>query len=167
MFEYVSHKNLPEYFRQAYCLLKPGCLFLNHCVSPYAGTEVERLDFFQKRIFGSGTFLQEFIFPDGELIPISEVKVIAEHTGVEVCDVENLCEHYELTPRHWVNRLEEIRKTAVSVSDEATFGKWKLYMSASTFGFESGVINVNQTLLAKMTPEGKSNMPFSWADFYA
>jgi len=32
-------------------------------------------------------------------------------------------------------------------------------MSASVSGFELGNINVDQTLLAKMTPEGKSNVP--------
>jgi hypothetical protein len=40
-------------------------------------------------------------------------------------------------------------------------------MSASAYGFESGNINVNQTLLAKMTRDGKSNVPFSRAELYA
>jgi hypothetical protein len=55
----------------------------------------------------------------------------------------------------------------VKVSDEVTYRAWHLYMSASAFGFESGNINVNQTLLAKMTREVKSSVPFSRADLYA
>jgi hypothetical protein len=39
-------------------------------------------------------------------------------------------------------------------------------MSASAYGFESGNINVNQTLLAKMTSQGRTAVPLSRADLY-
>ena len=166
MFEHVGRSHLPEYFAQVYRLLKPGGLFLNHGISRRAGTEEEKQGFVQQRIFGRGSFLQKYIFPDGELTPVSDVNVMAEHAGFEVRDVENLREHYALTLRNWVNRLETRREQAVKVSDEVTYRTWRLYMSASAYGFESGNINVNQTLLAKMTREGKSNVPFSRADLY-
>ena len=92
---------------------------------------------------------------------------MAENAGFEVRDVENLREHYALTLRNWVNRLETRREQAVKVSDEVAYRTWRLYMSASAYGFESGNINVNQTLLTKMTREGRSKMPFSRADLYA
>ncbi len=91
---------------------------------------------------------------------------MAENAGFEVRDVENLREHYALTLRHWVNRLAAHRVEAVKASDEVTYRTWRLYMSASAYGFESGNVNVNQTLLAKITREGKSNAPFSRADLY-
>ena len=166
MFEHVGRAHLPEYFAQVYRLLKPGGLFLNHGISRRAETEKAYQGFVQKRIFGRGTFLQKYIFPDGELTPVSEVNVMAENAGFEVRDVENLREHYALTLRHWVNRLVERREEAVKASDEVTYRTWRLYMSASAYGFESGNINVNQTLLAKMTRDGKSNVPFSRADLY-
>jgi cyclopropane-fatty-acyl-phospholipid synthase len=166
MFEHVGRSHLPEYFAQVYRLLKPGGLFLNHGISRRAGTEEDQQGFIQQRIFGRGSFLQRYIFPDAELIPVSNVNVMAENAGFEVHDVENLREHYALTLRNWVNRLETHREQAVKVSDEVTYRTWRLYMSASAFGFESGNINVNQTLLVKMTREGKSNVPFSRADLY-
>ena len=166
MFEHVGWSHLPEYFAQAYRLLKPGGLFLNHGISRRASTEKVRLGFVEKHIFGRGTFLQKYIFPDGELTPVSEVNIMAENAGFEVRDVENLREHYALSLRHWVNRLAEHREEAVKASDEVTYRTWRLYMSASAYGFESGNINVNQTLLAKMTGEGKSNVLFSRADLY-
>ena len=166
MFEHVGRSHLPEYFAQVYRLLKPGGLFLNHGISRRAGTGEDRKGFVQQRIFGRGSFLQRYIFPDAELIPVSDVNVMAENAGFEVRDVENLREHYALTLRNWVNRLETRREQAVKVSDEVTYRTWRLYMSASAFGFESGNINVNQTLLVKMTREGKSNVPFSRADLY-
>ena len=166
MFEHVGRSHLPEYFAQVYRLLKPGGLFLNHGISRRAGTEEDRQGFVQQRIFGRGSFLQRYIFPDAELISVSDVNVMAENAGFEVRDVENLREHYALTLRNWVNRLETHREQAVKVSDEVTYRTWRLYMSASAYGFESGNINVNQTLLAKMTHAGKSNVPFSRANLY-
>ena len=100
------------------------------------------------------------------MTPVSEVNVMAEDVGFEVRDVENLREHYALTLRNWVNRLADHREEAIKVSDEVTYRTWRLYMSASVYGFESGSINVNQTLLSKMNPDGKSNVPFSRADLY-
>jgi cyclopropane-fatty-acyl-phospholipid synthase len=167
MFEHVGRAHLPEYFAQVYRLLKPGGLFLNHGISRRADTAPARQDFVQKRILGRGLFLQKYIFPDGELTPVSQVNVMAEAAGFEVRDVENLREHYALTLHHWVDRLAKRREEAVKASDEVTYRTWRLYMSASAYGFESGNINVNQTLLAKMTSTGKSNVPFSRADLYA
>ena len=74
--------------------------------------------------------------------------MLAEHAGFEVRDVENLREHYALTLRHWVNRLEKCREEAIEASDEVTYRTWRLYMSSSAYGFESVNFNVNQTVLA-------------------
>ena len=166
MFEHVGRSRLPEYFAQVHRLLKPGGLFLNHGISRRATTETAASGLIQKQIFGRGTFQQKYIFPDGELTPVSEVNVMAEDAGFEVRDVENLREHYALTLRNWVNRLADHHEEAIKVSNETTYRTWRLYMSASVYGFESGNINVNQTLLAKMTCAGKSNVPLSRADIY-
>ena len=166
MFEHVGRSHLPEYFAQVHRLLKPGGLFLNHGISRRSATKADEQSFIAKHVFGRGTFQQKYIFPDGELTPVSEVNVMAEDVGFEVRDVENLREHYALTLRNWVNRLADHREEAIKVSDEVTYRTWRLYMSASVYGFESGSINVNQTLLSKMNPDGKSNVPFSRADLY-
>jgi len=164
MFEHVGRSHLPEYFTQVYRLLKPGGLFLNHGISLRASSEAGGL--IEKFIVGTGMFSERYIFPDGELNPVSEVNVMAENAGFEVRDVENLREHYALTLRHWVRRLAEHHDEAVSVSSEVVYRTWRLYMSGSAHGFETGRTNVNQTLLAKMTREGKSSVPFSRRDLY-
>lgn len=165
MFEHVGREKMPEYFSHTHRVLKPGGLFLNHGISRRAGTGADGQGFLQRRIFGQGGFQQKYVFPDGELIPVSEVNVMAEQAGFEVRDVENLREHYAKTLRHWVNRLEARRAEAIAVSDEVTYRTWRLYMSSSAYGFESGRINVNQTLLAKMA-NGHSSVPLSRADLY-
>ncbi len=172
MFEHVGRRHLPEYFAQAHRLLKPGGLFLNHGIAYWPGIQHgdEELSGWQQlieqRIFGSGSFSQHYIFPDGELEPVSEVNLIAERSGFEVRDVENLREHYALTLRNWVNRLEQHRDEAIRLTDEVTYRTWRLYMSGSAYGFETGSLNVNQTLLAKPV-DGKSHVPMTRADLYA
>ena len=179
MFEHVGRSHLPEYFAQAYRLLKPGGLFLNHGISYHPSTSyisaaaperAQRASIWQKfvgqRILGSGSFMQNYVFPDGELAPVSEANLVAERAGFEVRDVENLREHYALTLRHWVNRLEARRAEAIALTDEVTYRTWRLYMAVSAYGFEAGNINVNQSLLAK-PDRGKSNVPLTRADLYA
>ncbi len=167
MFEHVGREHLPEYFEHTRRLLRPGGLFLNHGISrrpPEAAGRARAL--VERRILGSNAFIQRYVFPDGELVPLSEVNLYAERAGFEVRDVENLREHYALTLRHWVRRLEARWQEAVQVSDEVTARIWRLYMAASAYGFDAGNINVNQTLLHKAVP-GRRFLPWTRADIYA
>jgi len=180
MFEHVGRTHLPEYFSQAYRLLKPGGLFLNHGISarayPADLAKLNGLDgskpglrqlqtYFERKVLGLGSFSQHYIFPDGELVPVSEANLIAEASGFEVRDVENLREHYALTLRNWVRRLEEKHNEVVSLVSESVYRTWRLYMSFSAVQFENWQIAVNQTLLAK-PDKGKVQLPMSRADLY-
>ncbi len=171
MFEHVGRSHLPEYFAQANRLLKPGGFFLNHGIAYWPGIEYGNRQrsgwrqLIEQRVSGGGSFSKRYIFPDGELEPVSEVNLIAERSGFEVRDVENLREHYALTLRQWVNRLEQHREEAIRLTNEVTYRTWRLYMAGSAYGFETGNLNVNQSLLAKPI-RGRSNMPLTRADLY-
>lgn len=176
-FEHVGRAHLPEYFAQAHRLLKPGGLFLNHGISsrPSAdGTPRQHRTtsgfswktWVESKILGPGSFSQRFVFPDGELVPVSEANQVGEVAGFEVRDVENLREHYALTLRQWVKRLEARREDAIRASDEVTYRTWRLFPSASALGFERGQISVNQTLFAK-PDQGKAPLPLTRAHLYA
>jgi hypothetical protein len=91
---------------------------------------------------------------------------VAESVGFEVRDVESLREHYALTLRHWVRRLEARHDEARRAADEATYRVWRLFMSGSAYGFQVGRLNVYQALLAKPRA-GASNLPLTRADWYA
>jgi cyclopropane-fatty-acyl-phospholipid synthase len=152
MFEHVGRKKLPDYFGYAYNLLKPGGLFLNHGISLAANSLQQTsalTTILDRKILGSGSFTQRYIFPDGELMPVSEVNIIAEQTGFDIHHVENWRKHYALTLRHWLKRLESNRFEAIQLSSESLYRIWKLYLSMATYGFESGNLAVNQTLLSK------------------
>ena len=181
MFEHVGRTHLPEYFSQTYRLLKPGGLFLNHGISRRAlpvdvallkGLHGDRRlmrpvqSYFERKVLGLGSFSQEYIFPDGELVPVSEANLIAEAAGFEVRDVEDLREHYALTLRNWVRRLEDHHAEAVALVGESVYRTWRLYLSFCAIQFENWQIAVNQSLLAK-PDKGKVTLPMSRADLYA
>ncbi len=159
MFEHVGEAKLPVYFEQAWRLLRPDGLFLNHGIA-CPGTEPrpsKRRDSFSNR----------YIFPDGELTPISSNLAAAEAAGFEVRDVESLREHYALTLRHWVQRLEAHHDQALRHVDEVTYRVWRLFMSGSADGFEVGRHNVYQSLLVRPEANGQSGLPLTRATLYA
>lgn len=155
MFEHVGEAMLPEYFGKAARLLKPGGVFLNHGISRDVRSAPLRKD----------SFVGTYVFPDGELIPISTTLKMAEHAGFEVRDVESLREHYVLTLREWVRRIEARADEARALTDDVSYRIWRLYMAFSAHGFEAGSISVYQTLLAK-TDRGNSGLPLTRDDWY-
>lgn len=157
MFEHVGEEKLPAYFRKAWALLKPQGVFLNHGIACSALAPKE----------SGPTFSNTYVFPDGELVPISTTLRLAEECGFEVRDVESLREHYALTLRHWVHRLEAHHEEALAYVGEPTYRVWRLFMSGSAHGFTTGRLNVYQALLVKPGPGGVSGLPLQRADWYA
>lgn len=157
MFEHVGETLLPTYFQKAMSILRPGGVFLNHGIASSA-TERPRK---------GSSFTQKYVFPDGELTPISVSLKAAEGAGFEVRDVESLREHYTLTLRHWVRRLEKEHQQALMYVTEPTYRVWRLFMSASAYGFSTGRLNVYQSLLVKREKDGSSSLPLTRDDWYS
>ncbi len=160
MFEHVGQAMLRAYFDKIWRVLRPGGVFLNHGIAHKKPGDAAPL-------WTGPSFIETYVFPDGELLTISESLTNAEDAGFEVRDVESLREHYALTLRRWVNNLEENRAQATGASCEETYRIWRLYMAASAFGFAKGYINVYQTLLTKRNDEGQSGLPLRRDDWYA
>ena len=155
MFEHVGEALLPAYFEQAWRLLRPGGVFLNHGIASNISVPTQ----------WKANFTSRYVFPDGELVPVSSTLRVAEASGFEVRDVESLREHYTLTLRHWVRRLESHADEARSFTNDVTYRVWRLYMAASAHAFETGRNNVYQALLAK-PEQGDSHLPLTRADWY-
>ncbi|MCX7670436.1 MAG: class I SAM-dependent methyltransferase, partial [Anaerolineae bacterium] len=147
---------LPTYFAQAWRLLRPGGVFLNHGIACRANLPAQH----------GPSFSDTYVFPDGELTPISVTLQAAEGAGFEVRDVESLREHYALTLRHWVRRLEAHHDQALQFVDEPTYRVWRLFMSGSAHGFTMGRLNVYQALLVKPDAQGRSGLPLTRRDWY-
>jgi len=143
MFEHVGLKNLPLYFDTVHRLLKPSGLFLNHGITHARPGWDENV---------STTFINRYVFPDGELDNISNIQRCMEDAKFEIADVEALRDHYARTLRAWVLQLERRRARALEYVSESIYRVWRLYMAASAVEFESGHIGVYQVLASRRGP---------------
>ncbi len=157
MAEHVGRERLPDYFRAVHRALKPGGIFLNQAIGE---SIIPRAD------NRNGSFIEHYVFPDGDIPPLPIMLRAAESAGFEIRDVENLREHYVLTLRQWLARLEAHHAEALSFVDETTYRIWRLYLAGSGHGFRRGYIAVYQTLLAKLSPAGQTNLPLTRNDWY-
>lgn len=155
MFEHVGAALLPGYFKQAFDMLRPGGTFLNHGIARKFDVPKEHEADFAKR----------YVFPDGELVPISTTLHAAEEAGFEVRDVESLREHYELTLRHWVKNLEDHADEARQATDDTTYRIWRLYLAGSANGFRTSIYSIHQALLVK-PDNGQARLPLTRNDWY-
>ncbi len=150
MFEHVGRANLPRYFAKACQVLRSGGLFLNHGIIDLESARPAGLrSHLRQRLWREGRFLERHVFPNGDLLPLAEVVREGERAGFETRDVESLREHYVLTLRHWVRRLEARRLEAVALVGEATYRVWRLYLAAAASGFAHGRIGIVQLLVSK------------------
>jgi cyclopropane-fatty-acyl-phospholipid synthase len=165
MCEHVGHDHLPGYFAAAWDALRPGGLFLNHCIvsgqDPAAGRGGLR-----KRIWREGRFTDRHVFPDGQLPVLGPMLTVAEQQGFEARDMESLREHYAMTLRHWVHRLEAAREEAAALTSRATYRTWRIYLANSARQFVTGRMGLVQVLLARPDAKGHVSLPRTRADLY-
>jgi cyclopropane-fatty-acyl-phospholipid synthase len=107
MYEHVGRAELDRYAATVASLLRPGGLFLNHGIVRLS-SEPPRSD----------TSINRYIFPDGELHPVTGILGSMSRAGLEVRDVESLREHYPLTLRRWLANLEANRSEAIALVGE-------------------------------------------------
>jgi|SRR5579875_2852508 len=64
--------------------------------------------------FGRNSFIDRYIFLDGDLVEVGHVISAMQEAGFEVRHVESLREHYGLTLRSWVGNLRQNWDAAVA-----------------------------------------------------
>jgi cyclopropane-fatty-acyl-phospholipid synthase len=150
MFEHVGLSQLRVYFGGLRRLLRPGGRLLNHGIArpPNAG----------RTRFQPNSFIDRYVFPDGELHELGSVVSTMQGTGFEVRHLESLREHYALTLRAWVRNLENGWDEAVAEVGPGRARVWRLYMAASALNFEAGRTQVHQ-VLAIRPDDGRSGLP--------
>jgi cyclopropane-fatty-acyl-phospholipid synthase len=162
MVEHVGLGRLPAYFARAARLLRPGGLFLNHGISPL----VPRDRSLASRLLRRGGFVQRYVFPDSELPFTHELERAAVGAGLELRDVESLREHYVLTLRHWLARLDARREEAIAATSETTYRIYRLYLAGGAADFGRGQNSVFQSLFVKPA-DGASGLPLTRAALHA
>ena len=176
MFEHVGRARMDDYFAQIARLLRPGGLALNHGITAgrISPTDVDP---------GLSDFIDRYIFPGGELLPVSDVLDHLGRSGLEAVDIENLRPHYARTLWAWSDRLEarldEARRALEArtdpVSAQRILRAYRLYLAGCAMAFERGWISLHQVLAARPTgdvthgalPGAQSDYPFSRGYIYS
>jgi cyclopropane-fatty-acyl-phospholipid synthase len=153
MFEHVGLEHLGAYFRIVHRLLKPGGITLNHGITssdPDSG-EVG---------MGAGTFIDKYVFPDGELPHVSLAIRELSAAGLELTDAESMRRHYALTLAQWSRAFERNLDTLRELAGEHRTRIWRVYLAGCAHGFAKGWMNIYQ-LQAIRTADGSSPLPLT------
>ncbi|MGH8676844.1 MAG: class I SAM-dependent methyltransferase [Burkholderiales bacterium] len=160
MFEHVGKHNLPAYFGKINRLLKPGGLVMNHGITTNSLDDGELGS-------GIGEFVDQYVFPGGELVHLSRVVEAMSAQGLEPWDAECLRTHYAKTLWEWVSRLDANAQRAREIVGERRFRTWRIYMAGSAHAFDRGWISIFQILGAKPLTDGTVPYPLTRAHIYA
>ena len=147
--EHVGTGQLGSHFSSLAARLRPAGRMLNHCITRPSSRERNR----------TGSFIDRYAFPDGELQALGTVVGAIHDHGFEVRHAETLREHYALTLREWSRNLERHWAEAVAEIGERRARVWRLYMAGSRVGFERNRLQVHQVLAVRPTADGRSGSP--------
>lgn len=158
MAEHVGLARYPGYAAALFRLLKPGGRVLNHQIATLhrpAPSVVRTIT----RVRPRRSFIDAYVFPDGQLAPLATTVGLLEDAGLEVRDVQALREHYATTLRAWVANLDREWAAAARLTSPARVRIWRLYLAASAVAFEAGRLGVDQVLAVRPLEDARSGMP--------
>jgi len=160
MFEHVGIARFPRYFGKIQRILKPGGLVLNHGIThnPLGAHSLGS---------GIGDFVDEYVFPGGELAHVAKVIEGMAAQGLEVIDAEALREHYAKTLWQWCERLEANAEAARAEVGEEKYRIWRIYLAGSAHAFDRGWLSLWQLLAGKPLPDGRLPHPLTRDYMYA
>jgi cyclopropane-fatty-acyl-phospholipid synthase len=147
MFEHVGIARFPAYFGKIWRVLKPGGFVLNHGITHNAlhGASLGS---------GIGDFVEEYVFPGGELTHVHRVIEAMSAAGHETVDAEALRAHYARTHPQCTHRLEANAEAARREAGDARFRVWRIYLAGSAHAFARGWLSLWQILAGKPLPDG-------------
>jgi len=154
MFEHVGIARFPKYFGKIWRILKPGGFVLNHGIT-HNPTGTHSLG------SGIGDFVEEYVFPGGELAHVARVIEGVAAQGLEVVDAEALREHYAKTLWQWTERLEASADAARAEVGEEKYRVWRIYLAGSAHAFDRGWLSLWQILAGKPLADGRLPHPLT------
>ncbi len=148
--EHIGKENYPAYFRFLKSKARPQARLLNHSITRSND---------KQRAYYNNSFINRYIFPDGELTGPAKIMEAMTAEGWEVRHQENIREHYTKTLNAWRDNLEANWDSAVAEVGERKARVWRLYMATSQYGFSRNMIQLHQFLGTNTDAHGRSGMP--------
>jgi cyclopropane-fatty-acyl-phospholipid synthase len=153
MFEHVGLQHLGDYFRIVHDLLAPGGWALNHGITSTDPANAETSH-------GGGRFIDQYVFPQGELPHIGTVLTALQQGGLEPFDVENLRRHYARTLQCWSTAFEASGPRLQAMVPQKTWRIWRMYLVGSQWAFEHDEISLFQ-VLCRRAGSAADGLPWS------
>jgi cyclopropane-fatty-acyl-phospholipid synthase len=156
MFEHVGLLNLKSYFAKIHALLADGGVALNHGITSTDADSGETP-------YGNGEFIEQYVFPHGELPHLGLVLKTMQEGGLEVFDVENLRRHYARTCELWTDNFEDKAELIRTLAGERRYRIWRVYLAGCAYAFDKDWISLYQIVCAKA---GQSATALPWSREY-
>ena len=156
MFEHVGVRHLKDYFGRLERLLAPGGIVMNHGI-----TSTDPLN--GATPYGGGQFIDEYVFPQGELAHLGTVVRAMQEGGLEVRDVENLRRHYARTCAIWTENFERNADLLRTLTDKRRFRIWQVYLAGCAYAFAHDRISLYQIVCGKA---GSDPAQIPWSRLY-
>ncbi|HVK93945.1 MAG TPA: cyclopropane-fatty-acyl-phospholipid synthase family protein [Noviherbaspirillum sp.] len=159
MFEHVGAKHLAVYFSKIASLLTDDGLAMNHGITT---TDPEN----GETAYGGGEFIDQYVFPHGELQHIGTVLTAMQEGGLEVFDLENLRRHYARTCSIWADNFEAQAEQIRSLVDAKRFRIWRVYLAGCAYAFAQDWLSLYQVVCTKANTDA-SALPWSRRYIYS
>jgi cyclopropane-fatty-acyl-phospholipid synthase len=153
MFEHVGARHLPMYFAKIHSLLADDGIAMNHGITTTDPANGESA-------YGAGEFIEQYVFPHGELQHIGTVLRAVQEGGLETFDVENLRRHYARTCGLWADNFETHAAQIRSQVDDRHFRIWRMYLAGCAYAFAQDWISLYQVVCTKANRD-PSMLPWS------
>jgi cyclopropane-fatty-acyl-phospholipid synthase len=137
MYEHVGEKHSPYFFELIRRSLPAGSRYLNQAI---VRKEAHR------RKFRTNGFVQRYIFPNAQLLPLSRQLRDLDLAGFRVLSVETFANDYVRTLRCWLNNLMASWGECTDLVGEPRVRAWRIYLEGALARFEQGDIDVAQVL---------------------
>jgi cyclopropane-fatty-acyl-phospholipid synthase len=151
--EHVGLKNLPAYYKIIHGLLTPDGWALDHGITARIATAAERAT-------RGGSFITQYVFPNGELPHISTVLSTMQQGGLEAVDVEGLRRHYARTLQCWSEAFEAKPERLRQLVDDKLWRIWRVYLMGCQWAFENDELSLFQVLCHRA---GQSAQGLPWS----
>ncbi len=153
MFEHVGLEHLAAYFAHMRTLVKPEGWIMNHGITSTDAQDGETRH-------GGGTFIDRYVFPQGELPHIATVLRTMQEGGLEAFDIESLRRHYMRTTQLWSDAFEARTAQIKPLVDEKRWRIWRVYLAGCAWAFEHDEVSIYQVICR---PAGRNAAELPWS----
>lgn len=135
----IDANQMSNHFEQVRRLLHPGGRYIYQGLTRQMGGTWR----------GASSFVDSFVLPIGELVPLSTLLEAAEQASLEVQEAASLRELYLQALRAWLGRLEERHSEIEFLVGEPVYRTWRLSLATMAYGLASRQLDVYEAVLCR------------------